>query len=438
MKNEKSLKIINKNRNYLWKNFEYFPFVIKECKGSIIKDLDDNEFIDFLSSASSLNLGSSHPVVTKAIKEQLDKFTQYTLAYIQNEQAGEYARLLTSVYPGGIKTKVAYANSGSEANDAAIKYARAFNGRQKIISFINSYHGTTYGSITISNCTNLMKKGMGPFLPEVFSFPFYGKDISDEFAEKESTKQIEEAFEKYLPPEDVSAMIIEIVQGDAGIIPAHPIFIKKLYNLCKKYGILFIVDDVQQGFFRTGKMFSVENYEGIIPDGITLGKSFGAGLIGSCFIAREEIIDTFGSPGHALTLAGNAITCAAGIAAFGVYYSEEFQKLLKSNTELLEKLGKELKLKQPEVIGKVRQLGVNMGIDLNDKNDKNMTYKIIFRCYEKGLLLISIAGNTLRIQPPLNIPSELLEKGFQIINEAIEDYKNGKISDEVLKNKNIW
>ena len=438
MKNEKSLKIINKNHNYLWKNFEYFPFVIKECKGSIIKDLDDNEFIDFLSSASSLNLGSSHPVVTKAIKDQLDKFTQYTLAYIQNEQAGEYARLLTSVYPGGIKTKVAYANSGSEANDAAIKYARAFNGRQKIISFINSYHGTTYGSITISNCTNLMKKGMGPFLPEVFSFPFYGKDISDEFAEKESTKQIEEAFEKYLPPEDVSAMIIEIVQGDAGIIPAHPIFIKKLYNLCKKYGILFIVDDVQQGFFRTGKMFSVENYEGIIPDGITLGKSFGAGLIGSCFIAREEIIDTFGSPGHALTLAGNAITCAAGIAAFGVYYSEEFQKLLKSNTELLEKLGKELKLKQPEVIGKVRQLGVNMGIDLNDKNDKNMTYKIIFRCYEKGLLLISIAGNTLRIQPPLNIPSELLEKGFQIINEAIEDYKNGKISDEVLKNKNIW
>ena len=132
MKNEKSLKIIDKNHNYLWKNFEYFPFVIKECKGSIIKDVDDNEFIDFLSSASSLNLGSSHPIVTKAIKDQLDKFTQYTLGYIQNEQAGEYARLLTSVYPGGIKAKVAYANSGSEANDTAIKYARAFNGRQKL------------------------------------------------------------------------------------------------------------------------------------------------------------------------------------------------------------------------------------------------------------------------------------------------------------------
>ena len=286
MKNEKSLKIINKNHNYCQKNFEYFPLVIKECKGSLIYDVDGNEFIDFLSSASSLNLGSCHPIVTKSIKDQLDKFSQYMNGYIPNEQAGEYARLLTSVYPGGIKAKVVYANSGSEADDVAIKYARVFTGHQKIISFIDSYHGTTYGAITISGCTTSMKKGMGPFLPEVYFFPFYGKNVSDEVAEKESTKQMEEAFEKYLPPREVAAIIIEIVQGDTGILPAHPIFLKKLYNLCKKFGILFIVDDIQQGFFRTGKMFSVENYEGIIPDGMTLGKSFGGGLIGSCFIAN--------------------------------------------------------------------------------------------------------------------------------------------------------
>ena len=112
--------------------------------------------------------------------------------------------------------------------------------------------------------------------------------------------------------------------------------------------------------------------------------------------------------------------------------------MLKSNIELIEKLGRELKQKQPEIIGDIRNLGINMGIDINDKNDKNMTYKIIFRCYEKGLLMISMAGNVLRIQPPLNIPPELLEKGFHIINEAIEDYKNGKISDEVLKYRSGW
>ena len=438
MKNENSLKIMEKNNKYCMKNFEYFPLVIKECEGSIIRDVDGNEFIDFLCSASSLNLGSRHPVVIKAINDQLDKFTQYCFAYFRNEQSIEYARLLTSVYPGGVKTKVVFANSGSEANDAAIKYARAYTKRQKIISFINAYHGTTYGSITISGCTTLMRNNMGPFLPEVFIFPFYGNDVSDEIAEKESTKLIEEAFEKYLPPKEVAAVIIEIVQGDAGILPIHPIFLKKLYNLCKKYEILFIVDDVQQGFFRTGKMFSVENYEGIIPDGMSLGKSFGAGLCGACFIARAEIIDTFGCPGHATTLAGNALTCAAGIAAFGIYYTDEFQELLKSNIKLLDKLGKELKEKQPEIIGNIRNIGMSMGIDINDKNDSNMTYKIIFRCYEKGLLMISIAGNVLRVQPPLNTPPELLEKGFKIINEAIEDYKAGKISDEILKYKNSW
>ena len=438
MKNENSLKIMEKNDKYCMRNFEYFPLVIKECKGSIITDVDGNEFIDFLSSASSLNLGSRNPIVIEAIKEQLEKFTQYCIAYIPNEQAGEYARLLTSVYPGGIKAKVAYANSGSESIDTAIKYARAFTKRQKIIYFINAYHGTTYGSISISGCTTLMRNNMGPFLPEVFAFPFYGTDKSDEFAENESTKQLEEAFKTYLPPTEVAAVFIEIVQGDAGILPVHPIFLKKLYNLCKKYGILFIVDDVQQAFFRTGKMFSVENYEGIIPDGMTLGKSFGAGLFGACFIAREEIINTFGAPGHAATFAGNALTCAAGIAAFKVYYSDEFQQLLKSNSKLLDKLGKELKEKQPEIIGNVRNIGMSMGIDVNDKNDVNMTYKIIYRCYEKGLLMISIAGNVLRVQPPLNTPPELLEKGFKIINESIEDYKAGKISDEVLKYKKGW
>jgi 4-aminobutyrate aminotransferase len=156
------------------RNFQYFPLVIKEAKGSIIADLDDNKFIDFLSSASSLNLGNSNPIINKAIINQLNKFSQYCIGYIANEQVIEYAKLLTSVYPGGIKAKVSFANSGSEANDTAIKFARAYTGRQKLISFINGYHGSTYGAISISSCTNKMKNGLGPFLPEVFFFPFYG------------------------------------------------------------------------------------------------------------------------------------------------------------------------------------------------------------------------------------------------------------------------
>ena len=420
------------------KNFEYFPLVINEYKGSIITDIDNNKFIDFLSSASSMNLGGSHPEILKAIKTQLDKCSQYMLGYIPNSPSGEYAKLLTSVYPGKIKAKVAFTNSGSESNDAAIKFARSFTKRQKIISFIDSYHGTTYGSISISGCTNLMKKNMGPFLSEVYLFKFYGNDISDEIAEKESTKDLEDAFNKYLPPEEVAGLIIEAIQGDAGILPAHPIFIKKLYNLCKKYGILFIVDDIQQGFFRTGKMFSIENYEGIIPDGITLGKSFGAGLVGGCFMAKEEIINCLGSPGHMSTLAGNPLTCSAGIAAFKIYYSQEFQEILKNNIIKLDMLGKKLNEKHKDLITKIRNIGMSMGIELNDDKDKELPRKIIYRCYEKGLVIITLAKKILRIQPPLNIENDLLEKGFNIIDESMDDYKNGKIGDDFRKYQSSW
>jgi len=437
MKIDKCLQVIDEKEKYLMRNFQYYPIVIKEAKGSIITDLDNNKFIDFLSSASSLNLGSSNEILTKAIKNQLDKFSQYCIGYIANEQVIEYAKLLTSVYPGGIKAKVSFANSGSEANDTAIKFARAYTKRQKIISFLNGYHGSTYGAISISSCTNKMRNNFGPFLPEVYIFPFYDIDINNEIVERESTKEIEKAFENYLPAKEVAAIFIEIVQGDAGILPAHPIFIKKLYNLCKKNGILFIVDDVQHGFFRTGKMFSIEHYD-IIPDGITLGKSFGAGLVGSCFLAKAEIIDVIGVPGQVFTLMGNALTSTAGIAAFNIYYSKEFQEILEKNIKLFDNLGKDLKKKQPEFVTKVRNIGMSMGVEINNKNDPNATYKIIFRCYEKGLIMVSIADNVLRIQPPLNIEEELLKKGFNIINEAIEDYKNGKINDEVLKYKQTW
>ena len=437
MKIDNCLKVINEKDKYLMRNFQYYPMVIKEAKGSIITDLDDNKYIDFCSSASSLNLGSSNEIIIKAIKNQLDKFSQYCIGYIANEQVIEYAKLLASVYPGGIKAKVSFANSGSEANDTAIKFARVYTKRQKIISFINNYHGSTYGAISISGCTNKMRNNMGPFLPEVYMFPFYDIEMDDEIVEKESTKQIEQAFESYIPPKEVAAMFIEIVQGDAGILPAHPIFVKKVHNLCKKYGILFIVDDVQHGLFRTGKMFSIEHYD-IIPDGIVLGKSLGGGLVGSCFLAKAEIIDEISVPGQVFTLMGNALTSAAGIAAFHIYYSKEFQETLKKNIKLLDDLGKELKKQQPEMVNKVRNIGMSMGVEINNKNDSKATFKILFRCYEKGLIMVNLSDNVLRIQPPLNIEEELLKKGFKIINDAIEDYKNDKISDDVLKYKQTW
>ena len=421
-------------------HLSYFPLVIDKVKGSVITDLDGNEYIDFLASNASLTLGSSNPVLTKAILEQIEKFTQFSQVYTYNKETIEYAERLVSVYPGGVPAKVCFGNGGSDSNDAAVKFARAYTGRPKIITFINGYHGNTLLAASMSSCTTRMKSKMGPVMPEIYYFPFYGNDLDDETVERECLKDIETAFETYMPANEVAAVIIEPVQGDAGLIPAHPIFMKKLYELCKANGILFFAEEVQQAFYRTGKFFSIEHYD-IIPDGIVMGKAIGASLTLGAFMAKAEIMDCLPAPAHLFTLGGNAIACAAGIAAFDYYQTEEFQTRLATNIAVAERCAAKLKEKHPNVVGFTRNLGMSMGIGVchpDGTADKDGCFKVLFRCYQLGLIVISLAGNVLRIQPSLVIEPELLEKGFDIIDQAMTDYENGLISDDVMVYRAGW
>ena len=421
-------------------HLSYFPLVVERGDGDIITDADGNEFIDFLTSASSLNLGSRNPILMKAIADQMARCTQYTAAYTYNAPMIELAERLISVYPGGVEAKVCFGNCGSDANDAAVKFSRAYTGRQKIITFENSYHGNTYGSSTLSACSARMSEKMGPFLPEVYHFPFYGENNERE-ASGFYVKEMKAAFETYLPPRDVAAIIIEPMQGDGGLIMAHPQFISELYDLCKEYGILFISEEVQQGLFRNGHWFSIENY-GIVPDGIILGKSLGAGLTLGAFMARGEIMDCLPAPAHLFTLSGNHLACAASVAEFDYMKSDEFQGILRLNMELMALLVKQtLEKKGRRCLRFARGNGMSYGLYIgrwNEGPDLDGAFKILYRCYEYGLLIISVAGNVLRIQPPLNISAEHLKKGFEIINQAMDDYENGLIPDEVLQHRHGW
>lgn len=442
MNTEKSVALMERDRKVIapCSHLSYFPLAVESGQGAILTDVDGNQFIDFLTSASSLNLGSSNPVITAAIKEQLEKYTQYTQAYSYSERSIEYAERLVSVYPGGVDAKVCFGNCGSDGNDAAVKFSRAYTHRSGIITFLNGYHGSTYGSATLTTCSTEMHEGMGPFLPDCYAFPFYGIDKSDEEVEANCVAQIEQAFASWLPAKDVAAVIIEPVQGDGGLLPAHPIFMKKLYQLCKDNGILFISEEVQQGFWRTGKMFAIEHY-GIVPDGIIMGKSIGASLTLGAFMAKTEIIDCLPAPAHLFTMGANAIACAAGVAAFDEYQKPEFQSLLKDNIAMAEKKAAELKEKHPDIVAFHRNLGLSMGIGVQKPDgtpDNEGVFKILFHCYEMGLVIISVAGNILRIQPPLNIETELLEKGFDILDQSMTDFEAGKISDDVLKYKAGW
>lgn len=424
-------------------HLSYFPLVVESAKDSTVYDEDGNEFIDFLSSASSLNLGSCNQQITEAIQEQLKKCTQYTVAYTYSATMIEYAEKLTSVYPGGVEAKILFGNCGSDANDAAVKFARAYTGRTKIITFFNAYHGNTYGSSSMTSCTARMHAKMGPFLPEIYHFPFFNTNVEDAECEKECLKEMERAFKTYLPPEEVAAVIIEPLQGDGGLMPAHPIFIKKLYELCQKHDILFISEEVQQAFYRTGKFFSIEHY-GIVPDGIIMGKSIGASLTLGAFMARAEIMDCLQAPAHLFTLGGNAIACAAGNAAFDYMQSEEFQAILKRNCDVLQQGFAMLKQKHGDIISTMNGLGLSYGIGIvKEENgekvlDSDGTFKILYRAYEKGLLMISVADNILRIQPPLNIDENLFKKGFDMIDEAMQEYKQGDIPDSVLDFRQGW
>lgn len=425
-------------------HLSYYPLAIKKIDQDVIYDEDGNQYIDFLSSASSLNLGSCNPVITAAVKEQLDEYSQYTVAYTYGRKSIEYAERLTSVYPGGVPAKVAFGNCGSDANDAAVKFARAYTGRSKVITFINAYHGSTYGSISMSMVTTRMRSKMGPMLPDIYCFPFFDASYDDETCEKECLAEMERAFATYLPAEEVAAVIIEPVQGDAGLLAAHPIFMKKLYDLCKKHGILFIAEEVQQAFWRTGKFFSIEHYD-IVPDGIIMGKSIGAGFTLGAFMAKAEIMDCLPAPAHLFTLGGNAIACAAGVAAFDYMQSEEFQKILADNTKLMQECLDDVCAAFPDVATGTRGINTSRGLIITkkDENGNNVpdavgTYKILYRAYERGLLVISLADNILRIQPPLNIKPENLKKGFEIIKASIQDYLNGDIPDDVMKFRAGW
>ena len=446
MDTRKSTAIVERDKAVIapCSRLAYFPLVIEKASGAVITDVDGNEYIDFLSSASSLNMGSNNPVVTDAIKAQLDRFSQFAIAYTYNERTVEYAERLTSVFPGGVKAKIAFGNCGSDGNDAAVKFARAYTGRQKIIVFINGYHGNTYGSSTMTTCSTKMHEKMGPFLPEIYAFPFFGNDVPDDVCQRDCVSAIETAFSTWLPANEVAAVVIEPIQGDAGILPAHPIFMKKLYELCRKHGILFISEEVQQAFYRTGKFFSIEHYN-IVPDGIIMGKSIGGSLTLGAFMARDEIMDCLPAPAHLFTLGGNAAACAGGIAAFDLYRSPDFQQHLQDNINTLWAEAEALKEKNPDLVQFVRGIGMSMGIgvcrtleDGTKVPDPDATFKVLFRCYEKGLLVISLGANVLRIQPPLVITGEQLKKAFAIIDEAMADFRAGKIDDSVLSFRAGW
>lgn len=415
---------------------KYYDIVIDHGHGAVLTDVEGHQYLDLLASASSTNTGHTHPKVVQAIQHQAAKLIQYTPAYFANTSAAKLAPKLASLAPISGPVEISWGNSGSDANDAIIKFARAATGRQYVVSFTGAYHGSTYGSMSASAVSLNMTRKMGPLLPGMVKVPFPSPwlkeagESEDHFVER-FFAAFKLPFETYLPADEVAVILVEPIQGDGGIAMMPPAFMTKIYQFAKAHGILFAIDEINQGLGRTGKWWSIQHFPGIEPDLMSVGKSLASGLPLSAVIGRRAVMEALGAPAHLFTTAGNPVTTAAALATLDVIEEED---LVARSARLGEEARQFFTAAQAkyDFIGDVRMYGLNGGIDIVDPQtgqpDPIATTKLIYRVFELGALIISLRGNILRFQPPLVITEEQLAQSFAIFTQAFDELAANKLA----------
>lgn len=416
----------------------YFDMVFERGEGPLLYDSEGKEYIDLLSSASSAILGHGNQEVADAVARQIRQLGQYTIAYVYMEKPVLLAKKLAGLAPGDRDKKVAFGLSGSDSIDGAIKYARGYTKRHKLISFQGSYHGSTYGACSLSALSLNMTRSL-ELLPDIHHFTYpacfrckYGKKCQS--CDLQCLGELEEAFETYLPPEEVAAVFLEPIAGDAGLLIPPKRYVQALYALCKKQGILFVVDEIQQGMGRTGNWFAIEQF-GVEPDLLVAGKALGGGLPMGAVIGRAEILDCLEPPAHLFTMGGNAAVAAAALKTIEII---ERDGLLSH----AEKMGDYFKEKLEElasrydVIGDVRGMGLSIAMDLvksrtSMEPDRQAALKVSYTCVQNGVFLIFLGKNSLRIQPPLVITKEQIDRALDVLEDAVIKLICGQIDDSV-------
>ena len=423
----------------------YYPISFQKGNEAILYDYDGNEYIDFLASAGSANIGHGNKEIADAVYNQMNKITQYASVYFQMKEGEILAEKLLKVLERD-NMQVAYSNSGSEAIDCAIKLAKAYTKRNKIISFKESYHGATYGALSISAISLNMRNNIGTLIPDVYHIEYPNcfrckYKNSNKCNKYYCIKELTDAFDTYIPANEVAAIFLEPIAGDMGIVVPPKEYIKKVQELCHKYAILLVVDEIQQGMCRTGKWCSFQNFN-INPDIIVLGKSIGAGLPLGVTIANRNIMASIAAPAHVFTMSGNSTICTAAIKQIEIFERENInEQVIEKGNYLMNKL--KTLMNKYEIIGEIRGIGLSIGIDIVDnRKNKNKNYtaaaKISYNCIKNGLLLTFIGKSTLRVQPPLVITKEQIDKAIEIIDNAFDSYINNKIDDNVLSFVQGW
>jgi len=400
----------------------YLPVVAAEGRGATLTDVDGNTFIDFTGGVGCLNVGHAHPRVVEAVQEQAARFLHTDFTVVPYEVYVTVAERLLAVSPFRRPAKAAFFNAGTEAVENAVKFARAFTGRPALIAFEGAFHGRTMLSLTLTSKAHPYKAGFGPFAPEVYRVPFpyeyRGIDAGDALA------ALERAFETQVAPETVAAIIVEPVQGEGGFVVAPQAFVEGLRETCDRHGIVLIVDEVQTGFGRTGRMFAIEHY-GIEPDLLTVAKSIAAGLPLSGVLGKAEIMDAPGVGAIGGTFVGNPVGLAAAAAVLDVIEDEGL-------LDRAERIGETIRSRmlgwqeRHSQIGDVRGLGAMLAIELVEDLETRrpapaLASGVTDAAAARGLLLLKagIHSNCIRVLCPLVITDQELEEALGAWEEAL-------------------
>jgi len=403
---------------------------IESAEGALVRDVDGNVLLDLAGGIGMLAAGHCPPTVVDAMREQAGQLIHPCFLVGTYEPYVELAEMLNEATPGDFAKKTILTNSGSEAVENAVKFARTHTGRQAIVVFEGAYHGRTLLTLSMTSKYALFKKGFGPFAPEIYRLPapnVYRRPASmgvEEYVDW-CIRQLEHALVAQVDPSAIAAIVIEPVQGEAGFIPVPTPFLRRIREICDEHGIVMVADEIQCGMGRTGRMFAIE-HSGVVPDLVTIGKSLGSGMPIAAVTGRADIMDSPHLGGAGGTYGGAPLACVAAIESLKIIRDPEFLARVRRLGAIMRETMEGWK-ERHALVGDVRGLGAMMLVEFvkhrgTREPAPQETLEIIKAAVAEGVILIraGLHSNCIRLLPPLVIEEEQLREGLAVLEAAVE------------------
>jgi len=404
-----------------------YPLVARRGEGMIVEDVDGNRFLDFSAGIAVVSTGHCHPDVVRAIQRQAETLIHMSGTDFYIPLLAELAQKMAQIAPGNFAKRVYFGNSGTEAVEAAMKLARYHTKRYRFIAFLGSFHGRTFGSLSLTASKAVQRNGFGPLLPGVSHVPYpnpYRCAIGHKPGECDCDPIgfIEKLFKTAVPPEEVAAIVVEPVQGEGGYIIPPRNFLRRLRSLADRHGILLIFDEVQCGMGRTGKMWACEHFA-TVPDILVTAKGIASGMPLGVMVARAEVMN-WGPGAHASTFGGNPVSCAAAMETIRLLEEKYIANAARMGEYILARLANWPE-KHP-IVGDVRGLGLMVAVELVKSQQTREPHlearkKVVYRAFEKGVLLLGCGESAVRFMPPLIVERDQIDHALAVLERCISE-----------------